>query len=326
MPSLGLAGTLRHLSQTLSSSLLHAHLNHPKPTMRPDPSILRTLSLTPDAQITISPHGGSSFARTSRITATKPDGPTSFFFLKTSTSKDAQVMFRGEHASLNAIHAVVPTLCPRSIGWGELEEGSGYFLITEFLDLRSGGKRGSGASLAKKLGELHSKPAPVPEGYEKPMFGFPVETCCGDTVQGNTWRDTWAEFYGEERLLMILGKAETSNGKDKSLRDLVERVVEIVVPRLLGEGHLGGKEGIKPVVVHGDLWSGNKGRGLIGERTGVEDVVFDPSACYAHSEFELGIMGMFGGFGGSFMREYHEVARKTEPVEEYEGRVKLYEL
>ena len=55
-------------------------------------------------------------------------------------------------------------------------------------------------------------------------------------------------------------------------------------------------------------------------------MVYDPSACYAHSEFELGIMRMFGGFGARFFEEYHGVVAKTEPVEEYEDRVRLYEL
>ena len=79
--------------------------------------------------------------------------------------------------------------------------------------------------------------------------------------------------------------------------------------------------------MHGDLWSGNASAGVIGDREGEpEGVVYDSSACYAHSEFELGAMKMFGGFGGSFTKEYHQLCPKTEPVEEYEDRVKLYEL
>ena len=37
-------------------------------------------------------------------------------------------------------------------------------------------------------------------------------------------------------------------------------------------------------------------------------------------------MRMFGGFGTSFLKEYHDLCPKTEPVDEYEDRVKLYEL
>lgn len=59
-----------------------------------------------------------------------------------------------------------------------------------------------------------------------------------------------------------------------------------------------------------------------------EEVIFDSSACYAHSEYELGIMNMFSGslFGRRFWAEYHELVPKTEPREEYEDRVQLYEL
>ena len=37
-------------------------------------------------------------------------------------------------------------------------------------------------------------------------------------------------------------------------------------------------------------------------------------------------MRMFGGFGAGFMKEYHALCPKTEPVGEYEDRVRLYEL
>jgi fructosamine-3-kinase len=37
-----------------------------------------------------------------------------------------------------------------------------------------------------------------------------------------------------------------------------------------------------------------------------EELVYDSSSCYAHSEFELGIMKMFGGFGAGFLEEYED--------------------
>jgi protein-ribulosamine 3-kinase len=181
--------------------------------------------------------------------------------------------------------------------------------------------------LAQKLAKLHTTPAPIPEGHDKPMFGFPVTTCCGDTPQDNSYKESWAEFYAKHRLQFILKRAEKANGNDKKFHTLVETTASKVVPRLLGDGHLNNGNGVTPVVVHGDLWSGNAGVGVIGSEKGdPEDVVYDSSACYAHSEFELGIMKMFGGFGSSFLKEYHEICPKTEPVAEYEDRVKLYEL
>ncbi|KAL2254989.1 hypothetical protein VTK26DRAFT_4416, partial [Humicola hyalothermophila] len=116
------------------------------------------------------------------------------------------------------------------------------------------------------------------------------------------------------------------------LAEAVERVAATVVPRLLGDGGLTAHgRTVTPVVVHGDLWSGNAGRGRIrcgkgGGVTAVEEVVFDPSCVYGHAEYELGIMRMFGGFGPAFWREYEALVEKDEPKEEWEDRLALYEL
>ncbi|CEJ54626.1 hypothetical protein PMG11_00928 [Penicillium brasilianum] len=262
------------------------------------------------------------------------------YFIKTSQNGSAAAeMFHGEYESLNAIAQIVPGFCPRALAWGPLDKKNGYFLATEFLDLGGSVDRGSGdetnhSRLAYRLGELHSTPAPVDAQTGRRRYGFPVPTFCGDTRQSNTFYDSWAEFYARERLLTILASSEKRNGRDEGLRELVERTAHTVVPRLLGNDHLGYNsrgegEGIQPVVVHGDLWSGNTDRGSIvgnGREEAVGDVVYDPSACYAHSEFELGIMHMFGGFGARFFNEYHLLVPKTEPVEEYDDRVLLYEL
>jgi len=150
-----------------------------------------------------------------------------------------------------------------------------------------------------------------------------VATCCGATAQDNSWRESWAEFYAENRLRHILKAGIASNGPDEALSQAVERTASVVVPRLLAEGHL---RGVVPVVVHGDLWRGNHGIGGIGGRGASEEVVFDPSCVYGHSEYELGIMRMFGGFGASFWNEYEKLVPKAEPVEEWEDRIALYEL
>lgn len=224
----------------------------------------------------------------------------------------------------------MPTLCPQSLGHGEFEQQpQTSFLITEFLHLtsRSAPKSPRAQSLAQKLAKLHTIPAPIPEGYTKPVFGFPAITCCGDTPQDNSYKENWADFYAENRLRFILRRSEKANGSDKELHTLVEATASTIVPRLLSDDHVNSGKGIKSVVVHGDLWSGNAGVGTIGNNhDGSEDVIFDPSACYAHSEFELGIMKMFGGFGGSFLKEYHDLCPKTEPVDEYDDRIRLYEL
>ncbi|KAK3303959.1 Fructosamine/Ketosamine-3-kinase [Chaetomium strumarium] len=292
-----------------------------------DPAILEALGLEATSSKLI-PHGGSGFSSTFKLVATK-DGEDIAYFVKTKSGPDAEIMFRGEHASLNAIHAVDPTLCPRSYAHGAMRSSPGeFFLVTDFLNLGTsattgGGGGGTGLSLAAKLAKLHTTPAPIPKGLSKPMFGFPVPTCCGATKQDNAWTESWAEFYAEHRLRAILREGVRNNGRNKELAEAVETVAGMVVPRLLGDGHL---KGAVPVVVHGDLWSGNHGRGTIAGKGGVEEVVFDPACVYGHSEYELGIMRMFGGFGRGFWQEYEALVPNAEPKEEWEDRIALYEL
>lgn len=305
-----------------------------------DPAILEALSLEATSSKMMS-HGGSSFASSLKLVATK-DGQELTYFVKTGAGSNAETMFQGqevtlainastlltvatgEHASLNAIHDAVPNFCPRSHAHGALRASSGkFFLVTDFLELGTSAPAGSGQSLAVKLAKLHTTPAPIPEGFDRPVFGFPVTTCCGATEQDNSWKGSWADFYANNRLRSILREGIRNNGPDRELSDTVEKVASVVVPKLLGDNHL---KGVKPVVIHGDLWSGNHGRGRIAGKGGSEEVVYDPSCVYGHSEYELGIMRMFGGFGSSFWREYETLVPKAEPKEEWEDRISLYEL
>ncbi|KAJ5105207.1 hypothetical protein NUU61_002554 [Penicillium alfredii] len=317
--------------------------------MSPVPApILRALSLTDPSKVSLSTSGlGSGFTSTGAIRALVPtDNGTEeerrYFFKTSNNGKAAEEMFRGEYESLNAIAGSVPGFCPRALAWGALDEGSSrpkkFFLATEFLDLsgamgRTTGDETTPTTLAHRLGKLHTTPAPADPETGRRRFGFPVPTFCGDTKQPNHFSDSWADFYANERLLRILATSEERNGRDPQLRNLVEKTAHSVVPRLLGDDHLGYNsrgegERIVPVVVHGDLWSGNADCGRIvgGRDDKPADVVYDPSACYGHSEFDLGIMHMFGGFSPRFFDQYHRVVPKTEPVEEYNDRVELYEL
>ncbi|KAI1318075.1 fructosamine kinase [Xylariaceae sp. FL0255] len=287
-----------------------------------DSAILEALGLDPDTA-KIASHGGSGFASTFRLSVIV-DGKEVNYFVKTGTGKDAERMFEGEHASLNAIAQAVPCFCPKSHAHGALSDVSDrFFIATDFLDLRSSAPQGSGQTLAQKLARLHTTPAPIPDGFDKPMYGFPVKTCCGSSPQDNSWKESWADFYANNRLRTILRQGEQKQGSNPKLAKAVEKTAAVVVPRLLGDGHL---KGLRPVLVHGDLWSGNHGRGRVAGEGGTEEVVFDPSCVYGHAEYELGIMGMFGGFGGSFWKEYESLVPKCEPKEEWSDRIELYEL
>lgn len=145
--------------------------------MKLDSAVAKLLAIDGGANTSVSAVGGGmSSASASKITSTLADGTTKNFFMKTGSGSESETMFEGEHASLNALHNAVPSLCPASYGHGKLADSPNKsFLVTDFLDLsgrRTGGSSGSGMSLAQKMAKLHTTPAPTPEGYDKPMFGL----------------------------------------------------------------------------------------------------------------------------------------------------------
>lgn len=110
------------------------------------------------------------------------------------------------------------------------------------------------------------------------MFGFHITTYTGRARQDNTFHRSWAKFYANNRLHTISRLIEEAHGTGDELRDWIEKAASVVLPKLLGNGHLGGKRGVKPAFVHGDPWSGNKARGRLGGKGGIEDVAFDFSS------------------------------------------------
>lgn len=52
-------------------------------------------------------------------------------------------------------------------------------------------------------------------------------------------------------------------------------------------------------------------------------VIFDPATFYGHSEFDLAIAKMFGGFSRAFFDAYHKIIPKTPG---FEVRHQLYQL
>lgn len=223
--------------------------------------------------------------------------------------------------------AIVPTLCPRALGHGKLSESAEFFLLTEFINVKDQRLPSKDRlSFAAKLAKLHSAPAPLLSRSALSMFGFHCKTYAGPIPQDNEWKSSWSDFYANNRLRHVSSILAAKHHGEDDLLAKVEEIADKVVPKLLGSGHLGGERGISSALVHGDLWSANKARGVINDEDGFQDYAFDASCCYAHSEFDLALMRMFGGFSAGFFSEYHRLIAKTEPQGEYDDRMELYKL
>lgn len=270
-------------------------------------------------------HGHAGFSVPLKVRATYAHGSVRCFFCKTYGN---EAMFRSEFFSLKTLSDTVPTVCPAPLVTGRMRSTDHCFLLTEYIDADDPAcqEQGSGRTLAEKLAMLHNSPVVPPSGQTKPHFGFPVSTFCGATPQDNHFSESWPDFFGQRRLGVVGRIVEEHHGSDEELRTWIDRTITIVVPALLREGHLGGEDGIKPSLVHGDLWMGNRLAGKVDSWVGIEETTFDPSSTYAHHEYEFAIMRLFGGFLASFWSRYHAVKPKTEPKDEYEDRISLYSV
>ncbi|KAI0669734.1 fructosamine kinase PKL/CAK/FruK [Trametes maxima] len=248
------------------------------------------------------------------------DGPSlrsstgQHYFAKLGSPADAD-QFVGEAESLKAIVQAAPGLAPKVLECGIIDSdtkerdgdiGRPYFL-SEYKDI---GPLTSSAAvvLGKRLAtELHAFKSP--DG-----FGFHVPTYCGQTRQDNGWYETWPECF-DALIGGLVDKLHAQRGYESLCKQAAE-VRRRVIPALLGPLV------IQPVLLHGDLWSGNTG---IDRSTGAP-VIFDPSSYYGHNEADLAIGRMFGGIPESFYTTYHEHLPKSEPQEQYSLRQELYQL
>jgi len=222
-------------------------------------------------------------------------------------SRSEQEQYVGEAESLKHMSSGAPSICPFLLSSGVTDDALPYF-ISEYKEL-SGLSTESSQKLAKRLAtEMHRYKS------ENGKFGFHVPTFCGLTRLANGWYDTWEECYFAHIGGLLEGLRSVEGNKE--LCEKGELVRQRVIPFLL--------RGLKvePVILHGDLWSGNTGTDI----TTNEPLIYDPSSFYGHNEADLAIARIFGGFSASFFSAYHDHLPKSDPVEQYEMRVDLYEL
>jgi len=238
----------------------------------------------------------------------KSSSGVSYYAEVGSSSEHDREFFAGEIESLKAIAVCAPGLAPRVLSSGVGDDGRPYF-ISEYKHL-SRLTTASANRLAVRLAtELHAKRNESPSG-----FGFHVPTFCGATRLKNGWYETWEECYSA--LIGDLLEGLRKRSANKVLCQKGELVRQTVIPFLLRQLD------VEPVLLHGDLWSGNTGTDIASN----EPVIYDPSSFFGHNEADLAIARIFGGFTDSFFATYHEHLPKSEPAEQYELRVDLYEL
>lgn len=219
------------------------------------------------------------------------------FFLKLNFDHEKDILAR-EAQGLDLLRKSTFLKVPEVYGYGRVEDYN--YLLTEFL---AGGKKQPNywENLGIGLAHLHLT--------QRETFGLESDNFIASLYQKNPDKDDWLDFFIEQRLEPLLGKAYF----DRLIPlDFLKKFQEIY-PKL---GGIFPKE--KPSLVHGDLWSGN----VIPTDSG-EPSLIDPAIYFGHREMDLAFSRLFGGFDRQFYDSY-ESALPLEP--EFESRIGVYNL
>jgi len=231
--------------------------------------------------------------------ASKIETGEGIFFLKWNGDCQADIFVR-EAESLRELKKAAggQLIVPEVIASKEVNDTAG-FLVQEFLE--PGNAINSDEILGRGLASIHQ--------YQNEKFGFYNDNYCGSTVQDNSWKETWAVFFRENRLRFLLNLIQ----KERPLPSDEMKVHEHLLARIeaLVPQHS------VPVLIHGDLWSGNYMQTKLGP------ALIDPASSYSDREMEMGIMTMFGGFSQRFYSAYNEILPLPP---DWKERNRLYQL
>ncbi len=150
--------------------------------------------------------------------------------------------------------------------------------------------------------------ADTSEFVENGRFGFLHDNYIGASVQVNTPKENWIDFFRECRLEVQFRMAERAlgSGMMKSAIRLLDRLDDVLT------------EPSKPSLLHGDMWGGNYMINSYGR-----GVLIDPAAYVGHPEADMAMTEMFRPMPTEFYKAYYEKLLKEDG---YEDRKEIYNL
>ncbi len=224
------------------------------------------------------------------------------FFLKWNDNCHSDIFIREAESLKELKKAAGDFLVIPEVFAAKLVDETPGFLVLEFLE--SAYSSGADEKLGRGLAKIHQ--------FTHPEFGFYNNNYCGATIQNNSWKNNWSEFFRENRLQFLLNLIEKERPLPASEMVIFEKLlhrIEDLIPK-----------DSTPVLIHGDLWSGNylitkKGPALI-----------DPASYYADREMEFAIITMFGGFSQRFFDVYNEVNQMPNGWKQRNSLYQLYHV
>jgi len=159
---------------------------------------------------------------------------------------------------------------------------SSQVLVLEWLEPQKK-TPGFWKTFAEQLSQLHC--------VKGTSFGLDYDNYMGALKQTNKRSALWTDFFFEQRIQPQVRLAADNGLLSASQCSLFERLPTLL-PQLFPQA--------APVLLHGDLWSGNF---ICTDRQ--QPALIDPAVYYGHSAVDLALTTLFGGFDKSFYEAYH---------------------
>ncbi|HEU4470321.1 MAG TPA: fructosamine kinase family protein [Flavisolibacter sp.] len=138
--------------------------------------------------------------------------------------------------------------------------------------------------LGQQLAALHQ--------FSSEQYGWETSNYMGSVVQRNERLSDWPSFFRQQRLEPLVELCYREKRIDsqqlKRFDNLYLKLSSVFDPDE------------KPVLVHGDLWSGN----FMCDAES-HPVLIDPAVHFGHRSADLGMTTLFGGFRPAFYEAYH---------------------
>lgn len=216
-----------------------------------------------------------------------------YYFLKMNPEPPAGIFF-AESAGLNVLRVPDGPTVPEVFLAGD------DFLLLE--DLQPAPRREDfWTDYGRKLARIHLQTSS--------LYGFNDDNYIGSSPQFNGWMDNGLDFFRDRRLSPQIRWARDRGlltpSDLRQFEKLLKKLGEIIPDQ-------------PPVLVHGDLWSGN----LITDSKG-NPALIDPAVYYGWAEADLAMTDLFGSYPDLFYEAYNDL---NPLLPGYRDRYPLYNL
>ncbi|AFL84207.1 fructosamine-3-kinase [Belliella baltica DSM 15883] len=222
------------------------------------------------------------------------------YFLKVNFENTKDI-FEKEALGLRLLSKSCPLTVPEVIYFGEVEDFN--FLLMEWID-SSERSIDYWEKLGEGLAQMHMT--------TQESFGLTYSNYISSLSQNNQYTSLWADFFIDQRLEPLIGRAFFEGLVDESFL----KKFRLIYPKLRD---FFPKE--RPALVHGDLWSGN----VMADKNGHPSLI-DPAIYYGNREIDLAFSRMFGGFDQRFYDAYNAIFPLSDGFEDRKEIYNLYPL